>query len=610
MVSLGAYVLQIWKYLFFRREKLYDLINSVLEEEDDVEALYIEPPEPNIESDEDSGDEDRGGVIDNLTARQLTAAAELVIRKKDEDKDYVEEDGAGEEKLEEKRKYASKVQSQEKIEFSDWRKGDIELDKMVFPDGDHSAYKDLSAVELFEKFFDDELLDYLVEETTKYSQFKNFPDPKISVDEMRCFFGILILSGYNHLPSQRHFWDSGNDMRNNLVCRAMRRDRFLQIKRFLHCEDNAKFDANNKMWKLQPLVNRLKKKFVEYFVPEENLSYDEAMIEYFGKHGCKQFIKGKPVRFGYKVWCLTTPSGYLVNFEIYQGKKEIKSSRENWEKLYGKCAAPLMEMIEELLEPDLPYHFFFDNLFTGLQLLYDLKERGYGGTGTMRENRLPKKKTIPAKNTLKNKEKGYFTSRVTNGGIVVCHWKDNNVVTVASNSVGVRPVERVFRYSAKEKKRLPIRRPKLVGVYNNYMGGVDRMDENISLYRVGVRGKKWWFPIFTWLLDTAIHNAWILKRKTEKSLPFLDFRREIAQKYLSCLSSIPKQGGRPSSQSQSDARIPNAIRFDRIDHFIGKTDENKRRRCAGKGCKSFGRTCCLKCKVGLCIDCFATFHNK
>ncbi|CAI6371246.1 unnamed protein product [Macrosiphum euphorbiae] len=29
-------------------------------------------------------------------------------------------------------------------------------------------------------------------------------------------------------------------------------------------------------------------------------SIDESMVPYFGRHGCKQFIRGKPIRFGFK----------------------------------------------------------------------------------------------------------------------------------------------------------------------------------------------------------------------------------------------------------------------------------------------------------------------
>ena len=40
-----------------------------------------------------------------------------------------------------------------------------------------------------------------------------------------------------------------------------------------------------------------------WFVPQSspNYSIDETMVSYFGRHSAKQFIRGKPVRFGYKV---------------------------------------------------------------------------------------------------------------------------------------------------------------------------------------------------------------------------------------------------------------------------------------------------------------------
>jgi hypothetical protein len=44
-----------------------------------VATLYIEPPESHVLSDEDSADEDEGGLIDNLSRRQLSAPAELVL---------------------------------------------------------------------------------------------------------------------------------------------------------------------------------------------------------------------------------------------------------------------------------------------------------------------------------------------------------------------------------------------------------------------------------------------------------------------------------------------------------------------------------------------------
>ena len=45
------------------------------------------------------------------------------------------------------------------------------------------------------------------------------------------------------------------------------------------------------------------------------------MIPYYGKHYAKQFIRGKPIRFGFKNWALCTSSGYMMAFDIYVGKQ-------------------------------------------------------------------------------------------------------------------------------------------------------------------------------------------------------------------------------------------------------------------------------------------------
>jgi hypothetical protein len=48
-------------------------------------------------------------------------------------------------------------------------------------------------------------------------------------------------------------------------------------------------------------------------------SIDETMIPYYGRHSTKQFIHGKPIRFGYKVWSLCTSDGCGIHFEPYCG---------------------------------------------------------------------------------------------------------------------------------------------------------------------------------------------------------------------------------------------------------------------------------------------------
>ena len=75
---------------------------------------------------------------------------------------------------------------------------------------------------------------------------------------------------------------------------------------------------------------------------------------------------------------------------------------------------------------------YFDNLFTSMKLLNWLSERGLGGTGTLRQNRV-KAIPIPAK---KEVEKGFKRGE---SQVVFCEdvsvvvWKDNKPVYMGTN---------------------------------------------------------------------------------------------------------------------------------------------------------------------------------
>lgn len=430
-----------------------EILQELEDDEKDISRLYIEPPEPNVESDEDSADEDEGGMLDNLTGRQLRAGAEVLFANNARTQlgpelstdDAEEGDNCKPSKKNEKRKRNQRKQRK-------WGKHDLCNSLSHFPEGDFSKYRDFSPYELLELFFDEDIFNMILAEIPIYAQFKNEPDPAVTKAELKVFIAVLILSGYNRLPGKRFYWDSGTDMRNEMVHAAIRRDRFIQIMKFLHFADNNAMDSRDKLWKLRPLIKKLQNKFVKHFVPVPRLSYDESMIAYYGPHGCKQYIKGKPIRFGYKVWSLNTPSGYLVNFDVYQGKNV--QINEDYEKQFGKAATPLIQMIDSFDDDtkNLPFSLYFDNLFTGMELLSYLKQEGYNGTGTIRESRVPKECTIMPCKDMKKLERGTFTYKCSDDGILVARWQDTGSVTVATTVHSVNPVGHVRRYSKKEKK--------------------------------------------------------------------------------------------------------------------------------------------------------------
>ncbi|KAJ6636741.1 PiggyBac transposable element-derived protein 2, partial [Pseudolycoriella hygida] len=340
----------------------------------------------------------------------------------------------------------------ENIKKNRWISGDFEK-TTKFPNRakDYDKYSSLSPTELFELFFTEYIWEHIQAETTKYALSVNCTDPKIDVSELKCFFGILIVSGYNVLPGKKFLWDCGSDMRNEFVSDSMRRERFITIMRFMHWADNSQMSLVDKVWKVRPVVDMLQTKFLENFVPTEHLNYDESMIKYYGRHSMKQLIRGKPIRFGYKVWCMNAENGYLISFEIYQGAGP--KPNEAYNMLYGKCTAPLVKMLDNLPEKDLPYQIFTDNLFTSVNLMTSIRKRGYGVTGTVRKNRLPNDLTLPTKTEMDKKNRGSFESAICrDDGYMVVRWKDNAVVTMASTTYGVHPLSTALRYSKTEKK--------------------------------------------------------------------------------------------------------------------------------------------------------------
>ena len=65
------------------------------------------------------------------------------------------------------------------------------------------------------------------------------------------------------------------------------------------------------------------------------------------------------------------------------------------------------------------------------------------------------------------------------------------------------------------------------------------MDHNYNAYRIGIRGEKLWWSIFTWGVDVSMQNSWILYRCVNKDISLLDFRRSVVQYYLKMYRNLP-----------------------------------------------------------------------
>lgn len=190
---------------------------------------------------------------------------------------------------------------------------------------------------------------------------------------------VLLHSGYHSVPRRKMLWELKPDCHNNLVADNMRRD---QMDAMLHClyfRDNTMIDDDG-FFKVRPLFTNLNKAG-QWFLEEGEFSVDEVMVPYFGRHSAKQFIYGKPIRFGYKVWALCTSEGSGVWFEPYCGRDTRVE-----DKGLGQGPNIVLQLVEQASLPP-GSELYFDNLFTTFPLLDKLSEMNLAGTGTLRQNR-------------------------------------------------------------------------------------------------------------------------------------------------------------------------------------------------------------------------------
>ncbi|VDI04490.1 Hypothetical predicted protein [Mytilus galloprovincialis] len=203
----------------------------------------------------------------------------------------------------------------------------------------------LSPYDYFEKFIsedDNSLFDIIVEETNRYATTTlnaNDPTPQgrgnnwnpVSKQELSAFFGLLLAMGIVRKPSYASYWENGN--KNALTYtpnfpQIMSRNRFQEILRFLHCNDNALavergqagYDPLHKVANIiEEFFNRT---FEENYRLSQNVCIDERMIGFKGRHFLKQYIANKKAhRWGVKAWVLAeSGSGYTHQLELYKGK--------------------------------------------------------------------------------------------------------------------------------------------------------------------------------------------------------------------------------------------------------------------------------------------------
>lgn len=430
----------------------------------------------------------------------------------------------------------------------------------------------------------------------------------LTKEELFAFIGINFFMSYHRIPAWKNYWSTSEDLGVPLVAKCMNRNRFEEILRYLHCNDNTLIPKDNKdkIYKIRPLSDSLNRQFQKCYETTRRISIDESMILFKGRSSLKQYNPMKPIKRGYKLWCVADQNAYVSRFEVYQGKNE---KLEEEFKDFGLGERIVLSLSKPYWEK---YKIIYaDNYFISINLLEQLYMKKTLACGTIRSTRLG----FPMMGEDKQMKRGDYDYRVSNTKIRAFKWKDNKVVNFASNFHGTEEI--TVKRTQKDGTRVDVKCPSIVADYNKHMGGVDRADQLRSTYGMIRRSRKWWHRLFWGFLDIAFVNAYIIYNKMDfEKKTTLEFRRCVSMGLMAALNSTKSRRSGPARKRRKhNYSVPEDVRLgNRGSHWV-IFQENRGRceMCSAQAVQSRPYSKCSACGVFLCSNknknCFLEFHE-
>ena len=324
------------------------------------------------------------------------------------------------------------------------------------------------------------------------------------------------------------------------------------------------------------------------------------------------YMPKKPIKWGYKLWCMAEISGYVFDFEVVGGMGTTGTSA-NIQSIhrFGESENVVLRLTSELSPKK--HEIFFANLVASPELLIQQKSMDIYVIGTLRQDRT-RGYPLPTKSVIRKEGCGTMCEFVEKkAGLVICSWYDNWRFITISNFLGNDPISQANRFDHKNRKMIQVPCPASVDVYNYFMGGVDKADLLLSLCRIKMRCRKWYHRIVVHLMSLALINSYTVYRKMGGAGSLLDFQLDVCRCLLKADQSINSDEDVANpvtiSRSSSANQVPVPVRHDRVNHWPIKSE--KINRCKQSGCTKCTRFICSKCQVYLCVlsDCFINFHG-
>ena len=446
----------------------------------------------------------------------------------------------------------------------------------------------------------DEIMDMIVMETNKCAQ--NFvSDSSLTKrsrvkswiptcrSEVRKFLGIVMYMELVKKPELHLYWSRKDIYFNSFVPKCITRDRFQLLLKFLQFSDSLPRFEDDRLYKLQSLLDRLVLNYQTLCDPGSTLVIDEYVIPYGGKRTVKQLIGNKFHKYGCKFYKLCTPDSYTWNLLIYVGNSVNIPP-------FNHSDSVVIKLTENL--HDKGYSIYSDHFYSSATLSEFLSEKNTSFMG------------IQPKNSKKHSKKQYLQE--PNQGESSC--QNENISSGLEEAV----VDCNLSGRLTEKERNLKPQP-LIDYYQS-KNAIDMLGHS-SLYHTALRKTQKWYRNVAIELLTGISvvNAWVLFNKiSSPKMPFLQFKESLVQYMMtgSDLGSIEEEECFSLQEPVESMHILQAVpgpkgktrkRCRMCYDAIASTEGSKKARISAKRVNTY----CSSCEGNpfLCLQCFNIKHS-
>ena len=421
--------------------------------------------------------------------------------------------------------------------------------------------EEVTPLSIFNEVLGGDFYDKIAHETNIYSRrnpsrsssqshMKDWYD--VNGDEIKKFFGMLIIMGIHSQPTFDLYWSKQFVHHHPFFSATMSRDRFQNIMRYLHVADDSSpndlSSPQDPLRKIRPFVDTLSFTFKELYYPGKELSLDEGTCPFKGRLRWVTYNPNKSNKWGIKIYQLCdATTGYCCKFKIATGESISTQSL-------------VLDMLSNFLGRG--HEVYVDRYYTSIPLFQELFNRNTVAVGTCMTNR----KGLPKDLITKRLERGEISSR-RDGAIMALKWRDKrDVLVLSTKHTPAMQVVSVRASGGRTEKFKPV----AIEDYNKNMAGVDKSDQLLQYYSFRRKTVKWWKKVFFHLYNLAfvnsqkLYNLFRIKNK-KKEVPLLNFYTEIAEA-LTVTTPIVAEPSSSSSIPASFSDLPiNPEKFYRLE---------------------------------------------